>query len=207
MESYIAFDLETSGLSASTSEIIEIGAWKVEKGVVVQKFVTLVKQNGYLSREIQNITGITPLMLRDAPSMKVVMPAFIEFCGDYPFLAHNLQFDYRFLCAAAERMGLDVTLNGERTGVDTLDLSRGYCPDVPNHKLGTMAEHFGIHLEADDLQYHRAEYDAFVTKLLYDKFLENEEWREHVGMPYLLTTPKKDTKYGKAVNNGTLSFT
>lgn len=205
MDSFVSLDFETTGFSAMANEIIEIGAWKVKDGVVVGKFTELVKPRGYISREIQRITGISPDMVADARDISEVLPEFYSFVEDLPFLGHNLPFDYDFLCAKGRSCGYDFSLNGERVGIDTLALSRRYFPELPSHKLASMAEQFKIQVSSANQQgYHRAAYDAYVTKLLYDRFLYLYPAVPSVCMPTLIV--QDDLKYGRAKNSGTLSF-
>ena len=97
MVSFVSLDLETTGFSPYNNEIIQIGAWKIKDGVVVDKFDTYVKPIQYIPREVQALTKITPDMVADYPSVDEILPEFYAFCEDLPFLGHNLQFDYNFL--------------------------------------------------------------------------------------------------------------
>lgn len=204
MHTYISYDLETTGLSPVANEIIEIGAWKVVDDLPVEKFVTLVKPQGYYGRDVQKVTGITLDMLQDACTLDEIMPSFIQFCGDLPLLGYNLNFDYEFICNKAKPMGYDFTLSGQRTGIDVLALCKTYYRNR-SHKLCDMAKYLNISLRADNLNYHRAEYDAYVTKLVYDRFLCLSPTLPNVEVPVILTNPDKAI-YGKAMNYGTLSF-
>lgn len=208
MLDYVVFDLETTGLSTLSNEIVEIGAWKINQGVAVSKFVQLVRPKGFYGRDVQQITGITLNMVSDAPEIEEVLPLFINFCGDLPLLGHNLPFDYEFVCNKARPLGYDFTLNGQRKGIDTLALCRAYYKGI-SHKLEDMASYMGIQVKADNLKYHRAEYDAYITKLLYDRFLalvpqSDGTVNMDIETPTLITA--ESSGYGKAVNNGTLNF-
>lgn len=204
MHSYVVFDLETTGLSPVSSEIIEIGAWKIIDDVPVSKFCTLVKPRGYFSRDAQRISGITPDMLVDALEIEEILPSFVEYCERLPLLGHNLPFDYEFVCRKAKPMGFDFTLKGERTGIDTLALARKYYRNK-SHKLEDMAKLFNISIPVTKLGYHRAEYDSYITKLIYDRFLITSPTLPSVSVPNILGDPI-NTIYGKAENYGTLSF-
>lgn len=203
MTDYISFDLETTGLSSVQHEIIEIGAWKVQDSIVVSKFSTLVKPLGRISLDIQRLTGITPDMVADACSIEEIMPSFIDFCGDLPLLGYSLPFDYEFICRKAKPMGYDFTLDGNRAGIDVLSLCRKYVKNR-HHKLQEMAEYFGVAVNPETANYHRAEFDAYVTKLIYDRFVYTSESIPNVTIPQLLS--KEFPLYGKAVRNETLSF-
>lgn len=203
MDSFIALDLETTGFSPDTCDIIEIGAWKVEEGVVVDKFCTLVKPICYIPREIQNLTKITMDDVADCEPIESILPSFFEWCESYPFLGHNLKFDYDFLCVKGKRLGLDFTLNNKRTGLDTLDMARKFLR-LQDNKLHTVASYFNIVLDTKQGGFHRASYDAYIVKLIYDRFLFNCPSAQCVKLPELLNRDEK--KYGKVVNNDTLSF-
>lgn len=205
MDSFIALDLETTGFSAVSNEIIEIGAWKIENGVAVAKFGELIKPRGYISREIQRITNISPDMVEDCRDIAEVLPEFLTFCGDLPFLGHNLPFDYDFLVNKGQSCGCDFTNGGKRVGIDTLFLSRTYFREFPSHKLGAMAEQLNINVRSDgNTGYHRAMYDAYVAKLLYDRFLVLYGDIPNVSTPAPIR--RDEIKYGTVVNNDTLSF-
>lgn len=205
MQDFISLDLETTGFSPETSDIIEIGAWKFKSGVVVDKFNTLVRPIVYIPRTVQEMTGITMEDVADCQTIEPTLLEFHDWCGDMPFLGHNLPFDYKFLCYKGKFIGLDFSLGGRRQGIDTLVLSRQYL-NLPSNKLEAVAEHFGVAAPGgrDTAHFHRAEYDAYITKLVYDRFL--------YGFPNILsiTTPSAlstdDGKYGKPVIEDTLSF-
>lgn len=203
MQDYISVDLETTGLSPETSDIIEIGAWKVKSGVVVDKFVTLVRPVMYIPRTVQEMTGITMEDVADCQTIEPTLLEFHDWCEGYPFLGHNLPFDYRFLCHKGKFIGLDFSLSGGRCGIDTLTLSKAYL-QLQSNKLEAVAEHFSIKLDGGRGGYHRAGYDSYITKLVYDRFV--------YGFPNILdiSTPKSlstnDSKYGTPTNMDTLSF-
>lgn len=203
MNEYISVDLETTGLSPETSDIIEIGAWKIKDGVAVDKFVTLVRPILYIPRTVQEMTGITMEDVADCQTIEPTLIEFFDWCGQLPFLGHNLPFDYRFLCYKGKFIGLDFSFGATRQGIDTLALARSYL-QLPSNKLENVANHFGITLQSDRAGYHRAGYDSYITKLVYDNFVYK--------FPNIMSirTPAKldigDTKYGKATNMDTLSF-
>lgn len=205
MNEYVSVDLETTGLSPETSDIIEIGAWKIKDGVVVDKFVTLVRPVIYIPRTVQEMTGITMDDVADCQTIEPTLLEFHDWCSNLPFLGHNLPFDYRFLCHKGKFIGLDFSLNGARCGIDTLALAKSYL-QLPNNKLETVAKSFNIEVTGgrERSGYHRAGYDSYITKLVYDHFV--------YGFPNILDirTPKQltsnDGKYGTPTNMDTLSF-
>lgn len=203
MLDYVSVDLETTGLSPETSDIIEIGAWKIKQGVVVDKFVTLVRPIVYIPRTVQEMTGITMEDVADCQTIEPTLLEFHDWCEGLPFLGHNLPFDYKFLCYKGKFVGLDFSLSGARCGIDTLTLSKAYLT-LPHNKLQDVAEYFNIQLAGDRGGYHRAGYDSYITKLVYDRFV--------YGFPNILdiSTPKQlsvnEGKYGTPTNTDTLSF-
>ena len=146
MNSYISIDLETTGFSTDTCDIIEIGAWKIKDGVVVDKYCSLVRPYMYIPRNIQQITGITMEDVEDCEPIEPNLISLFEFCEELPFLGHNLQFDYRFLLSKGKNIGLDFSLNGTRTGTDTMKLAKSLL-NLDSNKLQDVANHFNIHLD------------------------------------------------------------
>lgn len=159
IKDYVAFDLETTGLSCDTDEIIEIGALKVKDGKVVDRFMTLVHPKKAITPEITAITGITNDMTADAPEVSVVIPEFLDFCGDDVVLGHNVMFDYKFVKTFARRCGLEF----EKKGIDTLKIARKVLPQLPSKSLGCVCEHFQVINSAA----HRAYHDALATAKIY----------------------------------------
>lgn len=204
MISYVSLDLETTGFSPYNNEIIQIGAWKVKDEVVVDKFDTYVKPIQYIPREVQALTGITPEMVSCYPSIDEILPEFFEFCEDFPFLGHNLQFDYSFLLVKGNDIGIDFSLGKTRQGIDTLKLSKRFFPNFPKHSLEYLVERFKILDGGTGL--HNASNDAYMTKLVYDRFLYNSKTVVGSRLPELLDGGKSNSRYGKVENNGTLSF-
>ena len=100
-QSYVAIDLETTGLNPKIDKIIEIGAVRVVDGVAVQEKSTLVNPHLELSERIQELTGIQDSMLQDAPGIQEVIGEYIDFCQELPLLGHKILFDFSFLKRAA----------------------------------------------------------------------------------------------------------
>ena len=203
MNSFVVIDLETTGFAAFKDEIIEIGAWKVKDGAVVDKFCTLVRPHIYVPVSIQNLTGITMDDLADCEPIESVLPEFHTWCEDLPFLGHSLQFDYGFLCAKGKPLGVDFTNNGRRTGIDTLSLSKKLLK-LSNNKLCTVVDYFKIPISADKGGFHRGGYDAYMTKLVYDRFKYLYGNVLSVTTPELLDKTNKD--YGEASIVDVLDF-
>lgn len=161
---YLCVDLETTGLNPKTDKIIEIGAVKVKNGQVADTYRTFVRPGKALSERTQQLTGITKKDLESAPAIDEVLPNFLEFAEELPLLGHRILFDYSFLKKAAVNAGISF----ERSGIDTLKLSRKFLPDLPSRKLPDLCAYYGISLQA-----HRALADATATHFLYQKLCEN----------------------------------
>ena len=161
IRSYIALDLETTGLSPKEDRIIEIAAVKVENGVIRDRYVTLVNPGRLLEARITELTGITDEMIREAPVMEEILEEVLEFCGGLPLLGHNITFDYSFLKQAA----INQKRSFEAEAVDTLKLCRRYMPEEEKKNLGAACAFYGIDLSGA----HRALADAMGAHLLYEK--------------------------------------
>ena len=194
MTDYVVFDLETTGFSPYTNEIIEIGAYKVKDGLVIDKFCTFVRPVQYIPLAIQDMTHITMDMVSDCEPIETVIGEFYDFCERLPLLGHNLNFDYSFAVAKCKAIGVDFTLGGARCGIDTCNLARKYLK-LRDNKLQTVADSLHVSLEAKE-SYHRASYDAYVTKLIYDRFLLQYSKTPGITIPEMIDKP--NTQYGKA---------
>ena len=159
IKDYVAFDLETTGLSPETDQIIEIGALKVKDGKVVDRFMEFVKPDIKISPMITNITGITNEMVVDARDTQEIMKDFVDFCGDYVLVGHNIMFDYKFCKIYANKYGYVF----EKRGIDTLKIARKIHKDLESKSLGVLCEHYEIVNQAA----HRAYHDALATAKLY----------------------------------------
>ena len=164
-DTYVVFDIETTGLSKEKEMITEIGAVKVADGKIIDRFSTFVNPQRPISAEITKLTGITDDMVKDAPTIENVLPEFLKFCEDTVLVAHNASFDTGFIRIAVERAGL-----GElhHTIVDTLELARALLPELNKHKLDIVCEHLGVTLNG----HHRAVNDAEATAEVFIKFLD-----------------------------------
>lgn len=151
----VVFDFETTGLEATTNEIIEIGAVKIHKGKITETFSTFVKPKAEISEEITGITGITNEMVKDAYSIEQVLPDFYKFTKNCVLSAYNIAFDYAFLYAAAKKQGYLF----DNRQIDTMYLAKTKVHGVKNYKLKSVASHLGITLD----NAHRAIYDTIAT--------------------------------------------
>ena len=159
---YVIFDLETTGLSTTDDSVVEISAIKVENGVAVDEFSTLVNPQKHIPDLVSSIHGITDEMVKDAPVMRDALKDFIDFIGDYVLVGHNIKrFDLGFIQRDAERYFGSRLSNDV---VDTLCISNKYLPGLTSHSLGALAEHYGVSYEGA----HRALVDCNINKQVYD---------------------------------------
>ena len=163
-ETYVVFDLETTGFSSIKDKIIEIGAVKVENGVITDKFSTFVNPKVPIPFEITNLTGITDDMVMEAPDIETILPQFLEFVGDAVLVAHNASFDVSFI----EQNCRYQDITPDFTSVDTVAMARILLPTLSKFKLNVVANALHISLE----NHHRAVDDAGATAEIFVKFVE-----------------------------------
>lgn len=166
-DSLIIFDFETTGLSPDNGDrAIEIGAVKLENGKVTDTFQELMNPGRPISYFIEEYTGITNHMLRNADSCGEVMARFADFIQGYNLVAHNASFDKRFLESELQRIALN--FNGKFAC--SLLISRRLYQAAPNHKLGTLIDYKGI---SSNGSFHRALYDSEMTAKLWVAMLND----------------------------------
>ena len=161
---YVVFDLETTGFSLIKDKIIEIGAVKVENGVITDKFSTFVNPKVPIPFKITNLTGITDDMVMEAPDIETILPQFLEFVGDAVLVAHNASFDVSFI----EQNCRYQDITPDFTSVDTVAMARILLPTLSKFKLNVVANALHISLE----NHHRAVDDAGATAEIFVKFVE-----------------------------------
>lgn len=162
-DSYISIDLETTGLNPKWDRIIEIGALKVQKGQITDRFSTFVNPGRKLEAHITELTGIRDEDLADAPYMEDVLEDMLVFLEDLPFLGHSVLFDYSFL----KKVATDRKIEFEKNGIDTLKIARKYLADLEHRNLDYLCKYYKIPHHA-----HRALEDAEATLLLFQKLGE-----------------------------------
>lgn len=163
---YVVVDLETTGLSKDSNEIIEYAAVRYKDGHQVDYIQSLVNPHVEVPRNITNLTGITQSMISNAPDIEEALPILLDYIGDSIIIAHNASFDVGFIEASAQR---HLNLNLDLKYTDTLRHFRNAFPQLPNHKLATVAKYLGI----EETQYHRALADAMVTAKCFQFLLDN----------------------------------
>ncbi len=163
-DTYVVFDLETTGFSPIQDKIIEIGAVKVENGQITEKFSTFVNPKIPIPFEITKLTGITDEMVVDAKPIEEVLPEFLGFIKDAVLVAHNAGFDVSFI----EQNCRYQNIKPDFASVDTVALARVLLPTLSKYKLNVVAKALNISLE----NHHRAVDDAGATAEIFVKFVD-----------------------------------
>lgn len=161
---FVAVDVETTGLNPRSDEIIQIGAIKYENGVECDRFMSYVKPTVPISPKASKVNNICDDTVADAPDISTALKGFIDFVGDNILIAHNAPFDMKFLQTSLNRCGMD-TLNN--IVFDTLDAAKFFLT-LDNYKLETISKHYGM-----DVTPHEAVSDCSVCARLYLDFLDN----------------------------------
>ncbi|WP_257350006.1 PolC-type DNA polymerase III [Pseudalkalibacillus decolorationis] len=165
-ETYIVFDVETTGLSAVYNKIIELAAVKVKDGEIIDRFESFANPHHSLSQTTIELTGITDDMVSSAPEIEKVLEDFHQFIGDDILVAHNASFDMGFLNVGFRKIGIGEAKNPV---IDTLEYGRFLYPEFKNHRLNSLCKKFDIELT----QHHRAIYDAEATGFLLWKMVKD----------------------------------
>ena len=161
---FVVFDIETTGFSPVANRIIEIGAVKVDKGQVVDRFSVFVNPEVPIPFEIEKLTGINDSMVMEAETIETILPQFLDFVGDAVLVAHNANFDVSFIKENAKRQQLPVDF----TYVDTVGIARMLLTGQAKYTLDAVAKTLKISLE----NHHRAVDDAECTAEIFMKFIE-----------------------------------
>lgn len=163
---YVIVDIETTGLSRHFNKITEIAAARIVDGEIKREFQTLVNPRERIPRFITNLTGIDNELVKHAPTIQGVMPAFVKFLGSHVFVAHNATLDFGFLSHnARHRM--------ENDRLCTRKLANRLLPDLHSKRLGVVCEH----LKVKNIQAHRAMGDVHATVDVFNTFLRMLEDR------------------------------
>lgn len=161
VKDYVVIDTETTGLSAQRDFIIEIAALRIKNGYIVDKFQTLVNPNIMIPKASIKIHGITDDMVATAPQIDEVLPQFLKFIGNDILIGHNITFDLRFINSYLDH-------NIDNKIIDTMRISRDKLPNLPNHKLLTLIQHFKL----SQSQEHRSLSDCIFTYQVYEMLKE-----------------------------------
>ena len=173
---YVVFDLETTGVSCNSDEVVEISAIKVIGGEVVDEFTTLVNPGRPIPYHASEVNGITDDMVKNSPFFEEALFNFLEFVGDSVLVGHNIHtFDMKFLYRDAERFW------GETIGndyIDTLQVARIYLPQLSHYKLVDLAKYYGISTAGA----HRALNDCRMNQIVFEQLAKE------------MTNPSEDAK-------------
>jgi DNA polymerase III epsilon subunit family exonuclease len=162
---YVVVDIEATGAKMPPNRIMELGAYRISGGKIVDEFVTLVNPEIPIPRFVIALTGITNDMVKQAPLFAEVAPQWLEFVEEAVLIAHNAPFDTNFINHEISRV-----YPGHRMinpHLCTVTLSRRAVPGLANYRLDTVAEHFGIYIT----DRHRAGSDALATAEVFIRIL------------------------------------
>ena len=168
---FVVFDLETTGSQAPPERITEIGAFRISNGRIVADFQRLINPEKAIPPFISQLTGISDAMVKTAPKFAEVAADFLEFIGDSVLVAHNAKFDINFLNHEVGRVFKNYRVANPH--LCTVRLARSLLPDLQNHRLHTVAEHYAFTIE----NRHRAGDDALATAKIFIEFLEKLKLR------------------------------
>lgn len=160
INSYVALDLEMTGLNPKYDKILEIGAVKVVDGRITDTFNSIVNARVKLTEHVTEITGITREMMEAGMDMSYAVKELIDFCEDYILLGHNIQLDYGFVKKNAVNMGYTF----EKKGIDTLKIARKFLSHLDSRSLEYLTKYYKLEHE----NAHRAYSDALAAKELYE---------------------------------------
>ncbi len=171
----IVLDTETTGLDYTREKIIEFAAVRLENGKIKDEFQTLINPQQHIRKSSMAIHGISEDMVKDAPTEAEVLPAILEFIGDYPIVAHNAIFDYSFLNEASYRV-FDKPINNAR--IDTQQMFKEVFPDLESHGLEALTRKFNVEFT----KHHRAMADTMGLALGYPQlkklYFQKMDWQE-----------------------------
>jgi DNA polymerase III epsilon subunit family exonuclease len=168
---FVVFDLETTGAKTPPCRITEIGAYRVKNGAITDEFHTLINPETPIPFFITQLTGISDQMVRHEPKFHEVAADFLEFIGDSVLVAHNANFDMRFLNHEIGRIHENYRV--ANPSLCTVQLSRKLLPHIENHRLNTVADYYSVSL----VNHHRASDDARATAHIFINLLEDLQTR------------------------------
>ncbi len=169
-DTFVVFDIETTGLNPFKHKVIEIGAVKIKNGIITERFSEFINPLISIPYEIEELTHITDAMLEDADTIEIVLPKFLDFCRDSVLVAHNADFDTNFIRVKAEELGL----SAEFTICDTLSLSRLLLTELKTFNLKSVSKALNVVLES----HHRAVDDAEATSGIFLRLCDILKERE-----------------------------
>ncbi|MDD5968694.1 MAG: PolC-type DNA polymerase III [Candidatus Fimousia sp.] len=186
MYEYVAFDLETTGLSEENDEMIEVGAVKIRNCKIVGKYNQIINPHRPLTYQIIQLTGIEQELVDRGREKEEVLKEFLDFCDGYPLLGHNVMFDYRFMKTGMNRLGLPF----EKNGADTYMIAKKLLKQqVKSKSLGSLCDFYHYTNQAA----HRAYHDALATAVIYEKMKLQFPDEKEVFLPKQLQFKPKKT--------------
>jgi DNA polymerase III epsilon subunit family exonuclease len=185
---FVVVDVEATGAKTPPNRIIELGAYRIHQGRIVDRFLSLVNPEIPIPRFVIALTGITNEMVRDAPLFADVAPRWLEFVKDAVLIAHNAPFDTSFLNHEISRV-----YPGHRmfnSHLCTVMLSRKAVPGLDNYRLDTIASHFSIPI----VSRHRAGSDALATAEIFLLLLSRleEQGIRDLGSARIFQSPEQN---------------
>ena len=166
VKEYVVFDLETTGTSCISDEVVEISAVKVSNGQVVDEFTTLVNPQMPIPFWATDVNGITDDMVSDSPTFDAALKEFLSFVGDMILVGHNIHmFDMKFICRDAQKY-FEQTVGNDY--IDTLPIARMYLPQLEHHTLSDLADYYDISSDGA----HRALFDCRMNQQIYERLGE-----------------------------------
>lgn len=175
IEDYVLYDLETTGISVQSDEVIEIAAVKVRKGEIVEEFSELVNPGKPIPYAASRVNNITDDMVKKAPTFEVVLKEFIEFAGANVLVGHNIHtFDMKFIYRACKKYyGKTIT----NDYIDTLNLAKICFPNWKHRRLGDLADYYGISTAGA----HRALEDCRMNQKIFEMLGKELEGKGSLG--------------------------
>ncbi len=186
INTYVALDLETTGIDPVKSEILEIGAVKVVDGNVVDTYGTLLNIDGDIPKQVVELTGITKSMTTTGIPERQAMDEICDFCKGYVLLGHNIRFDYSFLKAKSMKYKLQIP----NDAVDTLKIARNKLKELESRSLSYLCEYFNIPPSVSHRAYEDAESAMKLYNIFQDMFGDEEELFKSFKLTY---KPKKES--------------
>ncbi len=194
---FVAFDTETTGLSATKDRIVEIALTKFKNGKITSTNSWLINPGMPIPKGAQRVHGISDEMVKEKPPCEEILPKISRFVGNAVLVAHNARFDLRFLENEYKRASLAPP---ENICMDTLKLSRKWFPESKSHSLKKLLEHLDV---KPDKKFHRALADSQYIVNVMDKGISTmgrditiDRILKLHGTP-LVISKKKERKDGK----------
>jgi len=188
---FVAFDVETTGLDSQTDKIVQVGAVRFDRRGAGETYEQLVNPGRRVPEEALAIHGITDAMLAAGPPMREVLPRVVRFFGDSVLVAHNAQFDIGFFEAAFAEAGVEPPPNPI---LCTRELAHRIFPGLPDYKLTTLVRVLNIRAG----RHHRALADASCDAEIFRRCLDHIDSEWHMAFSDLLAYHGAPFRFGTA---------